>query len=253
MLGGLLAYKLLLFPQYRLLTKITLLVLVLGSTVLVWSRNMQWKDKLTLMTHDMPYLENSAQAHALLANAIMASLENTGNMLANEEALNEAAQHFERTIQIYPYFLNWHFDLGRVYFIQADYAKAKEAFLKAVDIDNSFSETYAYLLDVALMEGNPQDVVVYSNRLLEYNPNDIQLLLHLSTGYYFTQEYDSVLNVNNRIIAIDSAVAEAHLNMAYAYIALDKMDEANLCFLKGQSLNPNLRDVEILAEMLDLN
>jgi len=214
---------------------------------------MQWKDKLTLMTHDMPYLENSAQAHALLANAIMASLENTGNMLANEEALNEVAQHFERAIQIYPYFLNWHFDLGRVYFIQADYAKAKEAFLKAVDIDNSFSETYAYLLDVALMEGNPQDVVVYSNRLLEYNPNDIQLLLHLSTGYYFTQDFDSVLDVNKRIIAIDSAVAEAHLNMAYAHIALENMDEAYLCFLKGQSLNPGLRDVEVLADMLKIN
>jgi hypothetical protein len=250
MVGGLLVYKLLLFPQYRLLTKITLLVLVLGSTVLVWTRNRQWKDELTLMKHDMPYLENSAQANALLGNTYMNSLAPTGD---NVFLLDSAVVYYTKAVSLYPQFFNWHFNLGRIYLEKGETAKAKSSFMDALTIDSVYSETHRYLLNIALMESNPQDVLTYSKKLLEYTPQDIQLMLHLSAGYYFTQDFDSVLDVNKQIIAIDSAVAEAHLNMAYAHIALENMDQAYLCFLKGQSLNPGLRDVEVLADMLKIN
>jgi tetratricopeptide (TPR) repeat protein len=250
MLVGLLVYKLLLFPQYRLLTKITLLVLVLGSTVLVWTRNRQWKDELTLMKHDMPYLENSAQANALLGNTYMNSLAPTGD---NAFLLDSAVVYYTKAVSLYPQFFNWHYNLGRIYLEKGETAKAKSSFLEALTIDSVYSETHRYLLNIALMESNPQDVLIYSKKLLEYTPQDIQLMLHLSAGYYFTQDFASVLDVNKQILAIDSAVAEAHLNMAYAHIALENMDQAYLCFLKGQSLNPGLRDVEVLADMLKIN
>ena len=251
MLVGLIVYKLLLFPQYRLLTKITLLVLVLGSTVLVWTRNRQWKDELTLMKHDMPYLENSAQANALLGNTYMNSLgaPTSGNIFL----LDSAVIYYDKAVSLYPQFFNWHYNLGRIYLEKGETAKAKSSFLEALTIDSVYSETHRYLLNIALMESNPQDVLTYSKKLLEYTPQDIQLMLHLSAGYYFTQDFDSVLDVNKQILAIDSAVAEAHLNMAYAHIALENMDQAYLCFLKGQSLNPSLRDVEVLMEMLKIN
>lgn len=249
MLVGLLVYKLLLFPQYRLLTKITLLVLVLGSTVLVCTRNRQWKDEMTLMKHDMPCLKNSAQANALLGNAYMNSLGSptSGNIFL----LDSAVIYYTKAVSLYPQFFNWHYNLGRIYLEKGEIAKAKSSFLEALTIDSVYSETHRYLLNIALMESNPRDVLNYANKLLEYTPQDIQLLLHLSSGYYFTQDYYSVLDVNKRIVAMDSTVAEAHLNMAYAYIALKNIEEANACFSKGRSLNPGLRDIEILSDMLN--
>lgn len=249
MLGGLLVYQFLSASKFQIVTKVTFLVLILSSVALVWARNRQWKDELTLMKHDMPCLENSAQANALLGNAYMNSLEAPTS--DNSFLLDSAIIYYTKAVSIYPQFFNWHYNLGRIYLEKGETAKAKSAFLEALTIDSVYSETHRYLLNIALMESNPRDVLNYSKKLLEYTPQDIQLLLHLSSGYYFTQEYDSVLNVNNRILAIDSAVAEAHLNMAYAHIALKNIEEANACFLKGQSLNPGLRDIEILSDMLN--
>ncbi len=249
MLGGLLVYQFLSASKFQIVTKVTFLVLILSSVALVWARNRQWKDELTLMKHDMPYLENSAQANALLGNAYMNSLEAPTS--DNSFLLDSAIIYYTKAVSLYPQFFNWHYNLGRIYGEKGEMAKAKLSFLEALTIDSVYSETHRYLLNIALMESNPRDVLNYSKKLLEYTPQDIQLLLHLSSGYYFTQEYDSVLNVNNRIIAIDSAVAEAHLNMAYAHIALKNIEEANACFLKGQSLNPGLRDIEILSDMLN--
>jgi tetratricopeptide (TPR) repeat protein len=251
MLGGLLVHQFLSVSKYPIVTKVTFLVLILSSVALVWTRNRQWKDELSLMKHDMPYLENSAQANALLGNTYMNSLgaPTSGNIFL----LDSAVIYYTKAVSLYPQFFNWHYNLGRIYLEKGETAKAKSAFLEALTIDSVYSETHRYLLNIALMESNPQDVLAYSKKLLEYTPQDIQLMLHLSAGYYFTQDFDSVLDVNKRIIAIDSAVAEAHLNMAYAHIALENMDQAYLCFLKGQSLNPGLRDVEVLADMLKIN
>lgn len=62
-----------------------------------FSRNMDWKDDVTLITHDMPYLEQCARAHTYYANVLKKKLHDEGYD-ANMEA--SMIEHFRKSIAI---------------------------------------------------------------------------------------------------------------------------------------------------------
>jgi tetratricopeptide (TPR) repeat protein len=246
-------YKLWKSHRFRVPLGIVCIVLVLMCSCFVVYRNTLWKNKVTLFEHDIHQVNNSAQAHALFGSAIMASLKSSQNGYTDEDEINRATTHFEKALKIYPDFLNWWFDLGRVYFVKKDYLKAKEAFKRASEIDSTYSSTYGYLLDIANMEGNAADVIVYSNLFLVNNPNNIDVLLNLSSVLYFSEKFEEAILVNNRIIEIDNSIPEAYLNKAYSFIKLGDITIAKSYLAKGKLLSPNHADVLSLEKLLSGN
>jgi hypothetical protein len=102
------------------------------------ARNSDWENPLTLVNHDIEHLENSFQAHNLLALYNMNESMSNPNLNDNEkyELQVQAKEHFKSANIIYPNFFNSHFDLGRVYFLHNDYVAAKNEFEKALNIEN---------------------------------------------------------------------------------------------------------------------
>jgi len=250
---GICFYKLWKSHRFRMPLGIVCIVLVLMCSSFVVYRNTLWKNKVTLFEHDIQQVNNSAQAHALFGSAIMASLKNSQNGYTYEDEINRATNHFEKAVEIYPDFLNWWFDLGRVYFVKKDYLKAKEAFKRASEIDSTYSSTYGYLLDIANMEGNAADVIVYSNLFLINNPNNIDVLLNLSSALYFSEKFEEAILVNDRVIEIDNSIPEAYLNKAYSFIKLGDITIAKSYLAKGKLLSPNHADVLSLEKLLSGN
>ena len=227
--------------------------LIIGASYSVINRNIDWKNKLTLFGNDIKHLEKSAQANAVYAGALMEFGELSNDGIANTETRSIAIAHFKRAIEIYPDFLNWWFDLGRVYFVKKDYLKAKEAFKRASEIDSTYSSTYGYLLDIANMERNAADVIVYSNLFLVNNPNNIDVLLNLSSALYFSEKFEEAILVNDRIIEIDNSIPEAYLNKAYSFIKLGDITIAKSYLAKGKLLSPNHAEVLSLEKLLSGN
>ena len=102
------------------------------------ARNSNWESPLILVNHDMEHLENSFQAHNLLALFNMNESMSNPNLNDNEkyELQVQAKEHFKSANIIYPNFFNSHFDLGRVYFLHNDFVAAKNEFEKALNIEN---------------------------------------------------------------------------------------------------------------------
>lgn len=145
------------------------MVLLAARTI---ARNNDWKDALTLMQHDIEHLDSSAYAHhALGANLMYVSTTNT--RLSNAEAGNmqlQAIHHFNRSIQVYPYFFNAHFDLARVYLANADYLRAKEALSGAYQLDSNNLFVLEELAKTSFELKDVQQTEYYSNRLLAKEP-----------------------------------------------------------------------------------
>jgi tetratricopeptide (TPR) repeat protein len=101
------------------------------------SRNSDWMDPITLMEHDIEHLENSAQAHNLLALNLMYVSSSNKNLNPQQvlEMQNKAAFHLQKSTTIYPYFFNTNFDLARIYINLGDNIKAKQALIQALKID----------------------------------------------------------------------------------------------------------------------
>lgn len=108
-------------------------VFLIGLTI---NRNYLWKDFDTLMTHDLKYLDQSAQAHNLYALGIMNSIHEN-NYAPNEIVVmkQKALSHFSKAVEIYPYFFNAQFDKGRVLAELGDFKGAFLEFKKARKIN----------------------------------------------------------------------------------------------------------------------
>ncbi len=172
------------------------------------SRNNDWADPITLMEHDIEHLENSAQAHNLLALNLMYVSSNNKNLSPQQviEMQNKAAVHLQKSTEIYPYFFNTNFDLARIYINLGDLIKARESLDQALKIDpnNLFAleemaktcyelklvddtERYAnkYLAQIPqnenmheiliynmLANGRLESAIYYAERAMSYYPNN---------------------------------------------------------------------------------
>lgn len=77
-------------------------------------RNFQWKNNLTLLTADMPYLNNSVNANYLYARYLASEATDTLQSLRRKQiALSK--KHFRRAMELIPGYFDADFRLGMVY------------------------------------------------------------------------------------------------------------------------------------------
>lgn len=135
-------------------------------------RNLLWKDEVTLMRHDIADVPNSAQAHNLLSHAIMKSVFKDGSFMQNEVVLvEEARDHFHRAVEIYPEFFNVWVDLGKVYNLLGQPELAKNANIRALQLDSTYTPL---LVDLALYHeslGQMEEVIDYYRKYARLNPS----------------------------------------------------------------------------------
>jgi tetratricopeptide (TPR) repeat protein len=124
------------------------------------------------MSHDIVHLENSAQANNMLALSLM-NESLTNNALSNETRIDyqkKAINYFSKAIVIYPYFFNYHFDLGRSYVVQKDYVNAKKSFLAAYNLQPENLLSLDELTKRSFDLKQKEETVKYGNLYLKINP-----------------------------------------------------------------------------------
>jgi tetratricopeptide (TPR) repeat protein len=148
------------------------IVFLLLFSVRTYSRNLEWKGSVGLMSTDIVHLENSAQANNMLALSLM-NESVTNSTLSNEtrsEYQKKAVIHLSKAISIYPYFFNYHFDLGRTYVVQQDYLKAKKAFVDAYKLQPENILALEELTRLCFDLKQKEETVYYGNLYLKTNP-----------------------------------------------------------------------------------
>lgn len=166
-------------------------VVVLFSVKTI-QRNAQWKDALTLMTHDIEHLGNSAQANNLLALRLMQTSIEAIDLTAEQrlEMQNRAIVHFDRAIALWPDFMNANFDKGRAAQVVGNHAKAIEGFQEAIRIDSTFHQAYFNLLTSYDQLGQTKQYLQTAKNLFKQN-QDPAVYEYLARGYFLNQQKDS--------------------------------------------------------------
>lgn len=177
------------YPELILLA----IVLIFGTRTVY--RNLDWKDPITLMTRDMKYLENSAQANNLLALNLM-MVSTTNNKIPQDQRLKmqqKAVRHFDKATQIWPYFFNAHFDKGRAAITVGDFEKAEEGFLKTIEIDPSFINPFYFLIDIYRQQNNNESYKAIAKEMVQHHSDNLDAHNFLFNGYLYNQQIDSAL------------------------------------------------------------
>lgn len=227
-------------------------ILVVYSCLTI-NRNFDWKNKLTLMRHDIRHVPQSAQAHNLLAFAIMSQTAQETNPDTLYSLRTEAAMHFKQALDIYPRFFNVAYDLGRVYLELNQPQNALEAFQRAEKIDphHQLPSLCFTMADLYLSQGKEDSAIAQYNRAIRLSPTDYAGYEKLSYLYYQQKQYTKSMEVN---LAATKQMPDNYMpyaNIGHTYKAMNQKDSALYYYQKAQRINPSDKNIEFSVQQLN--
>jgi len=150
------------------------LLLLSARTIL---REKDWRNGLTLFSHDVIYSQNSFDLE-----------NNLGVELFRVGKINEAKTHFEKSINLQP---DWWFpynNLGAVYQREGDLGKARELYEKSIGKGNYFL-AHENLAFVVLKTEEPKKAIEIIQKSLNSLPYNLRLWTALTLAYYQDEQF----------------------------------------------------------------
>ena len=219
--------------------KISLAAVLIIYSGLTFSRNMQWKDSITLFRHDITVVENSAQAQNLLAvHLFMLSNQETDQAL-KKQLLQEAVPHFEKALAIYPDFLNPSYDLGRAYEALQLPDMAFAQYQKTVKIDTSFFMPYFNMATILHNKGQYEAAIPFYQKFLIKYPAQLEAYTNLSFAYFQLKDFEKSIATNRTAITATGNAFYPTVNIAKTYTVMGQTDSALFYFEQAHAMQPN--------------
>jgi tetratricopeptide (TPR) repeat protein len=228
---------------------------VLVGLILVYSgmtiaRTRDWKDHLTLYKSDIKHLSNSAQAHNLLALRLMTNSVESKDPIQQKEMQKEAAAHFIRSIEIYPYFFNTNYDLARTYMALNNQDSALVWFKKATTIDSTFTDAFLSVAELYFQQSKFDEAMPYYITTIRQNKTDYESYERLNYIYVKGAKYDRSIELNKAAIANKIGAEYPYINISRAYLATNQKDSAQIWAAKAVQMNPGNADATQLQQSL---
>lgn len=182
-----------------------LLVICALYSYKIVSRNKDWKDSLTLFSHDVNIASNSARTNQNVGSALMLAVMKSPNKQGQADTFTLAKKYLKRALEIYPDFYAPLSHLGVIYIFE-----------------NKFDSAYDYLKrGVAIM------------------PDDVDLNFNLGLALFHLQKNDSAIKVLTRTVQLSPVHENAYYNLGALYQNKGGLDSALSNYAKVIQLNPN--------------
>ncbi len=207
--------------------------------------NLQKADEFSLKAVELG--PDSAEAHAA-----------RGYALGHQRRYDEAVEEFERAIRLGPTLFEAYFYYGTVSFSQGNLEKAAEMFEMASQSAPDDIRALQLLPQVYRSLGRPRAVrstserrLALAERLLELDPDDVQVLLYGANALAQLGERERSLEWAERVLDADTDDALVLYNIACFYSIAGEADKAITALEK--SYDAGLADPEWMEQDSDLD
>ncbi len=139
--------------------------------------------------------------------------QNIGNELRDQGRIEEAAAHYEKSLEYLPNYALAHNGLGLVLRDQGRNDLAKARFTRAIELQPDYAEPYDYLGIMLLAEGAQKDAIEVFRQGLTMRPDYLPLYNNLAGALYETGEREEAEGLYREAIARDPQYAKAHYNL----------------------------------------
>ncbi len=230
-----------------LLIVVVAIVGLYGTRTII--RNTNWKDKLTLYTHDANMSPNSAKVQQMLGNEYL-------NMGIRDEVnqtkhFGQAEKYLKKSLEVNPRFHSALLDLGHLYSLKEDCSNAViylERFIAVSPPPPLVLFHYAICLD---MVGRYTEALTYYERYIAADPYYTAGYSNLSYLYFRLGKIDKALEVSKNAIALMPNEPDAYINVGKVYLESNQPLESIPYFEKAYALNPN--DLNMVLQLWDLH
>jgi tetratricopeptide (TPR) repeat protein len=158
------------FKKENYFVSATVLVLLLFSFRTV-ARNDDWRNEFYIFDHDLKHLQNSAKAHAMVANKLFGDAQMNPQAPDVISKLKRAEKEYNECLAIYPYYATSINNLGTIYFkFYRNYPKALQMYQRSYKIDTT-NANVAFNIAVVYKSLNQQDSAwYYFKKAMRLNP-----------------------------------------------------------------------------------
>jgi tetratricopeptide (TPR) repeat protein len=193
---------------------------VLGAIMLLYSvktisRNFDWKDNITLYTHDVDLNPISAKTHYYLGNELIKKIaDEEKDSIKRLAYLKKGIEEVRKSVAIFPEYSDGHTQIG-------------VGFFKMNNMDSA---------------------AVYFNKGLQYNPNNSVALSNLGAYYFNKGRYAEAIDIYDKTLRLNPRFIDAMVNLGSCYGASGKFNKAVIWFSKAYELDPsNKKAITFLA------
>jgi tetratricopeptide (TPR) repeat protein len=237
--SGSTSYELDFLPALLLLAVIGILGLeraVAGTPV--WRRIVRWGWCLLLAYSVVFNLLANVEAHAEVNRLV-------GNFLLHQGRADEAVEHFQKALALWPESANAHGGLGAALFQKGHMDEAIIEYQKALEIEPDFAaaaEAHSNLGYALVQKGHIDEAISQFQKALETKPNLAEV--HNNLGYSLLQigRVDEAIVHYRKAIELQPESANFHTGLGNALFQKGHMDEAIIQYQEALALQPKSAD-----------
>ena len=164
--------------------------------------------------------------------------------LAKEDTTQRINDLFTVLIQQHPHEARIHQLYSEYFFAKKDYKGAIEQLGYSLDVNPTDADGWRNLVILNMMDDNYPDAVKASEKALEYNPDNLDLLGYVAGCYHQMKEYDKAIATYEKTLAlVDSADvekrAELITGMGDTYSEMKDSVKTVECYEHALRLDPN--------------
>lgn len=166
---------------------------------------------LSLMSHDIKYLENSAKANFIYAGALkteaLASIRDNQNTTENMQKLDLSIKHFKDAVDVYPEYYEALNQLGSLYYtVYHDPITAVSYLKRSIEVRPDYKPPYYNLAYIYKSTENFEEAIFYYKKMLEIDPAHLLSIKDLEDLYntigdtenaYYYKEMTRKINAGN--------------------------------------------------------
>lgn len=222
--------------RYNLLFAIIIALLIpfIAKTI---SRNKDWKNNLTLFSHDIQYIPECASAHLFLGKEIFAAYYKTSNPEEKNNIIRKATKEINEAIRIYPQYAEAWNALGTLSLSLGDARHSMEYYDRALNIQPDYAEVYYFKGNYYRDVNKISEAIRYYESAIRYSPFHLDANTNLGAMYFKAGDLKRAREFTMKAMAIDPTQPILYNNIGSIAMNEGNNKQAIEYFLKAIQLD----------------
>jgi tetratricopeptide (TPR) repeat protein len=221
-----------------------LLPLTLAFAGFTIDRNSDWKDNYTLYSTDVAKSPDNTRLHYYMGAELQKKYDETNDPAAQQQIIANGLKYLKRSLEIYPYNVDSHAEIGATYFRAKQYDSAVKHLERALQLNPKQTNASTNLGTVYLTQQRYAEALPFYRQTVRVNPGHVLALFNLAVCYVQVQKYDSAVIHFKKTIELDPAYlnhrATEYTSMVYKMAG--QMDSARRYEVMAKEFNPNFHN-----------
>lgn len=236
--------------------------IVITLSFLTYTRNLIWKDDITLWKDVVKKSPNKARAYNNLglayyrgghSNEALAcyrkaieirpnneiAYNNIGIIYKEQDKLDEAIEYYEKALRIRPEYFRAHNNLGVIYDRLGQNEKAIQYYQKAIELEPDYAEACNNLGLTYDELGQHEKAIQYYRKAIELKPEFAEAYYNLGLTHGRLGQYEKAIQYYQNAIELGPGYVEAYNNLGTSYGRLGQYEKAIQYCQKAIELSPD--------------